>query len=174
MFHHNEFAALTGTSTDVFNIQTSENWSQAWTFGTNDTTGARNIYFEDNTWTNILETAIDSDVGARVVIRHNTFIDSSLVFHGGAPADSSPGGGNHFEIYNNNSVRVSNAFAINKWIWVRGGSGVIANNVMARADSPDGFTARRAPTTSPPEAVTRLGVPVATPEPTSSRAVTMC
>src|SRR5262249_53053212 len=34
--------------------------------------------------------------------------------------------------------RVTNQYPINKWIWARGGSGVIANNVFARADSPDG------------------------------------
>jgi hypothetical protein len=33
---------------------------------------------------------------------------------------------------------VSNAIPVNKWIWVRGSTGVIANNSMARADSPDG------------------------------------
>jgi len=141
LFHHNTFFALSATSSDIFNIQTSENWSQAPSLGAADTTGERNIYFEDNTWTNVLETAIDSDIGTRLVIRSNTFTDSSLVFHSGQPNDTSPNGGHrHFEIYNNNFVRVSNSVAINKWIWVRGGSGVIANNVFARADSPDGFS----------------------------------
>jgi hypothetical protein len=42
------------------------------------------------------------------------------------------------EIYNNTFRRVSNNVALNKWIWMRGSSGVIANNVFPRADSPDG------------------------------------
>lgn len=65
--------------------------------------------------------------------------DAGITFHGGQPTDSSPNGGTrHFEIYNNNFKRVSNAIPINKWIWVRGSSGIIANNVMDRAESPDG------------------------------------
>ncbi|MGD1003141.1 MAG: hypothetical protein ABR884_01010 [Minisyncoccia bacterium] len=40
-------------------IRTFEAWSQPATFGTADTTGERNTYFEDNTFTNILETAPD-------------------------------------------------------------------------------------------------------------------
>ena len=139
LLHHNDFTASSGTNADVFNILTSENWSQAPTFGNADTTGERNIYFEDNTFTNILETAPDGDVGGRFVIRYNTYVDSSIVFHGGAPNDSSPGGGTRqFEVYNNTFDRVSNSVPINKWIWVRGSSGVIANNSMERADSPDG------------------------------------
>ena len=139
ILHHNDFKAVSPTSADVFSITTSENWSQAPTFGTGDTTGERNIYFEDNTFTNILETAPDGDTGSRLVIRHNVFVDSSIVFHGGTPNDSSPGGGTRqFEVYSNTFDRVSNSVAVNKWIWVRGSSGVIANNSMERADSPDG------------------------------------
>jgi len=81
----------------------------------------------------------DADEGTRIVIRNNTFIDSSIVFHGGAPNDSSPNGGTRqFEVYSNTFDRVSNTIPVNKWIWVRGSSGVIANNNMDRADSPDG------------------------------------
>ena len=50
------------------------------------------------------------------------------------------GGTRQFEIYNNVFDRVSNSVAINKWIWVRGSSGVIANNSFDRAESPDGQT----------------------------------
>jgi hypothetical protein len=139
LLHHNEFTAVNWTNGDVFTIQTGEDWSQAPTFGTNDTTGERNIYFEDNTFTNIVETAPDGDVGSRIVIRNNTYIDSSIVFHGGAPNDSSPNGGTRqFEVYSNTFRRVSNSIPLNKWIWARGSSGVIANNTIPRADSPDG------------------------------------
>jgi len=141
LLHHNQFIAINSTTQDVFNIATGENWSQPPTFGSDDVTGERNIYFEDNTFTNISETAPDADVGSRVVIRHNTYVDSSIVIHGGYPTDSSPNGGTRqFEIYNNIFDRVSNAIPMNKWIWVRGSSGVIANNAMERADSPDGFS----------------------------------
>jgi hypothetical protein len=141
LLHHNEFTAVNWTNADVFNTQTSENWSQGPTFGANDTTGERNIYFEDNTFTNIVETMPDGDAGSRIVIRHNIYVDSSIVFHGGAPNDSSPNGGTRqLEVYNNTFHRVSNSIPLNKWIWVRGSSGVIANNTIERADSPDGQT----------------------------------
>ena len=138
LIHHNQFIALTPTTEDVFTIQTSENWSQAQTLGTSDTTGERNIYFEDNLFNGVSETMPDGDVGARLVIRSNIYTDSSIVFHGGAPSDSSPNGGiRQFEVYSNTFVRASNSIALNKWIWVRGGTGVIANNNFARAESPD-------------------------------------
>jgi hypothetical protein len=141
LLHHNDFTAFSGTAADVFNIITAEDWSQAPTLGNADSTGERNIYFEDNVFTNILETGPDGDAGGRFVIRYNTYVDSSIVFHGGSPTDSSPRGGTRqFEVYNNTFDRVSNAFAINKWIWVRGSSGVIANNNMEPAESPDGFS----------------------------------
>jgi hypothetical protein len=141
VFHHNDVMATSFTSADVFIVHTGEDWSQQPTFGTDDTTGERNTYFEDNTYTNLTEVSLDGDVGARVVVRNNTYVDSSIVFHGGAPSDSSPNGGvRQFEVYGNTFKRVSNAGAINKWIWVRGGTGVIANNLMAKADSPDGYS----------------------------------
>jgi chitodextrinase len=140
LLHHNDFTASNPTNADVFNIRTGEDWSQPPTFGIADTTGERNIYFEDNVFTNILETAPDGDVGGRFVIRHNTYRDSSIVFHSSAPVDSgdNSGGTRQFEIYNNVFERVSDSAAINKWIWARGGSGVIANNTMDQAESPDG------------------------------------
>jgi hypothetical protein len=139
LFHHNEVTAVNWTTADNFIIHTSEDWSQAPTFGADDTNGERNTYFEANTYTNMSEISLDGDVGSRVVIRYNTYVDSSITFHGGAPSDSSPNGGvRHFEVYGNTFKRVSNSVPINKWIWVRGGTGVIANNAIARADSPDG------------------------------------
>jgi hypothetical protein len=141
LVHHNEFVAINWTGSDVFNIPTGEDWSQPPTFGADDTTGERNIYLEDNTFTNIVETSPDADGGSRVVIRGNTYNDSSIVIHGGYPTDSSGNGGTRqFEVYNNTFRRVANNTSVNKWVWVRGSTGVIANNVMDRADSPDGST----------------------------------
>ena len=141
LLHHNDFIypSSNGTNADVFGITVGENWSQAPTFGNADSNGERNIYFEDNVFTNILETAPDGDVGSRLVIRYNIYKDSSIVFHGGKPSDSSDNGGTRqFEVYNNSFRRTINAGAINKWIWVRGSSGVIANNSMDRTVSVPG------------------------------------
>lgn len=142
LLHHNDFTSSSPTNADIFNIVTGEDWSQAPTYGNTDTTGERNIYFEDNTFTNILETSPDGDQGGRYVFRYNTYVDSSIVFHSSAPVDSgnNSGGTRQFEIYNNTFDRVSNSAGLNKWIWARGGSGIIANNSMERADSPDGFS----------------------------------
>jgi hypothetical protein len=136
LLHHNEFFTPPSSSggPDALPIHPNEDWSQATTFGMADTQGPqggeRNIYFEDNTFTNILETAPDGDQGARLVIRYNTYVDSSIVFHSGSPNDTSIHGTRQFEVYNNTFRRVTCNDNLNKWIWVRGGSGVIANNQM--------------------------------------------
>lgn len=126
---------------DVFALHPNEDWSQPTTFGAADTQGPfggeRNIYFENNTFTNILETAPDGDQGARIVIRYNTYTDSSIVFHSGAPNDTSTDGTREFEIYNNAFHRVTSSDDMNKWVWVRGGSGVIANNTFDSINTQD-------------------------------------
>lgn len=143
--HSSDFVASGGSSADTIRVQlgaATDEWQQPVTLGSMDSTGERNIYFEDNTWTGFLEISWDCDNGGRVVARHNTFTDSSITAHGGGSGtsgnDTSTVGCRHMEIYDNTFVRVSNAYAINKWVWMRGASGVIANNVIPRADSPDG------------------------------------
>jgi hypothetical protein len=137
LLHHNDFFTPPSSAggPDVMMIHPNEDWSQPTTFGTADTQGPngggeRNIYFEDNTFTNVLETAPDGDQGARIVIRHNAYIDSSIVFHSGSPNDTSMDGTRQFEVYNNTFQRVVCNNNVNKWLWARGGSGVIANNTM--------------------------------------------
>ena len=143
LLHHNDFFMNPSSSggPDVFGIHPNEDWSQPTTFGTADTQGPlggeRNIYFEDNTFTNVLETAPDGDQGARLVIRHNTYTDSSIVFHSGQPNDTSTNGTRQFEVYNNTFHRVTSNDNVNKWVWVRGGSGVIANNSFDVVNTPD-------------------------------------
>lgn len=147
LFSSNTISASTPTNADVFQINLGSTagpaeWLTATSLGTEDTDGTKNGYYEDNTYSGILETAIDTDEGSRAVFRHNTLTDSSLVAHAGGSGtsenDTSIVGHRHLEVYNNTFNRVSNAQPVNKWIWLRGGSGVIANNVMAEASSPDG------------------------------------
>lgn len=138
LLYDNDFILSPSIGGNFFFIHAGEDWSQPHTIGTADTTGERNIYFEDNTFTGFQDGAPDGDEGGRIVIRYNTLFDSSLVVHSGQPADTSEDGHRHVEIYNNTFDRVSNTVNFNKWIWIRGGTGVIANNVMERADSPDG------------------------------------
>jgi len=124
-----------------------DSWEAPHTMGDADVNGLTNNYIEDCTFTNFLEVAGDIDGGARNVYRYCTFTDSSLVVHGGGSAhtaaegggnDTSAYGGRHLEVYGCSFNRVSNTNAINKWVWMRGATGVFANNIVMNADSPDG------------------------------------
>jgi hypothetical protein len=101
------------------------NWTAAPFYGANDTTGTANIYFEENQVINVQE-ALDIDDNCRGVIRYNTFRDATAGTHG---ADTSPYGVRHFEIYNNTFTFAGNSL-LNQWVFIRGGSGIIADNVM--------------------------------------------
>lgn len=118
-------------------------WSTAPTMGAADIAGLNNIYIENNTFTNVGQTP-DCDDGARVVIRHNTYNDSTQICHG---ADTSAAGARHTEIYDNtfhfhssgtwtlhdingNPVSGTYPLNINRWSDIRGGTGVITGNTM--------------------------------------------
>ncbi len=100
-------------------------WTTPPTYGASDTTGTSNIYVEDNQIINVQE-AIDIDDNCRAVVRYNRFQDAISGTHG---ADTSPYGVRHFEIYNNTFVRAGNIL-VNQWVLIRGGAGVIADNVF--------------------------------------------
>jgi hypothetical protein len=146
LFHHNYIDAADAGGLggpDILPLNTiggddPEDWTDAPTFGADDTTGERNIYIEANTFNNIIESAPDGNSGVRLVIRYNLHQDSAISLHGGSPSDSgSNGGTRHFEIYNNTFSRLSNTNPLDKWIWIRGGTGVIANNSIDVGQSPD-------------------------------------
>jgi hypothetical protein len=101
-------------------------WNKPDTLGTRDSTGAYNLYLEDNTWKNCTNQGVDFDDASRSVFRYNTLVGSSWNSHGFA---TSAVGNRHFEIYNNNfgeDERVNQ----NWQIWIRGGTGVIFDNVI--------------------------------------------
>jgi hypothetical protein len=139
VFYGNDVFAATPTGADVFQTlgpDAHDEWTYADTLGTNDTNGDINLYIEDNAFTNVTETAPDGDNGSRLVIRYNTYTDSSIVFHSTSPNDSGDyGGTRHFEIYNNTFVRDDPDTPMNKWVWVRGASGVIRDNVWDEVSS---------------------------------------
>jgi hypothetical protein len=110
----------------------SYSWSTPSTMGTADTTGVSNVYVEDSTFTLVLHEAIDWDDNCRIVIRHNTFDNSSITSHG---ADTSAIGSRHVEIYNNififtdhNDCDGSQTANLAYFIFMRGATGVIADN----------------------------------------------
>lgn len=113
-------------------------WDLADTIGTGDITGEVNLYFEDNFVTNITQQTVDCDEECRLVFRHNTMKDSAVVVHGGDT--SCGGGGRQWEFYDNTFIRVDNGFPINRWFYLRGATGVIMDNVIPEAGSPDGMT----------------------------------
>jgi hypothetical protein len=112
--------------------QVYTSWTTRSTMGTADTTGESNVYIENNTFTLALHEAIDWDDNCRVVIRHNTFDNSSITSHG---PDTSNFGARHVEIYDNTFIFTnygdcdgSKTANLAYFIFMRGGTGVIADN----------------------------------------------
>jgi hypothetical protein len=107
-------------------------WTTPSTMGTADGTGESNVYVEDSTFTLSLHEAIDWDDNCRLVIRHNTFDNSSITSHG---ADTSSVGARHVEIYDNTFIFTnlgdcdgSQTANLAYFIFMRGATGVITDN----------------------------------------------
>lgn len=140
VFYNFEVVSDAGTGSDVFQVlgpNAHDEWDHDDTFGDEDTDGEINFYMEDGSFLNVRETAPDCDNGARTVIRHVTYTDSSVVGHGTNPNDSGDFGGcRQLEVYDNVFDRVPLApgnpaeQGMNKWVWMRGGSGVFMDNTM--------------------------------------------
>ena len=100
------------------------------TMGTLDTTGTKNCYVEDSTFTDVgVGYSLDVSDSARVVIRHCTFTNSYIGSHG---QESSPYGMRHGEVYDctfvvnsSDNSRTQGAVAI------RGGTWVLFDNTWA-------------------------------------------
>lgn len=121
------------------NDNTDSSWSTPDTMGMRDTTGENNVYVENNLFRQIYLQALDVDSNSRVVIRYNTFDNSAIASHG---ADTSQDGTRHWEIYNNTFTFTNfgdcsgaQTLALNYFFYIRGGSGVIADNIMADLNS---------------------------------------
>jgi len=109
-------------------------WTSAPTVGTNDADGTANTYLEDNTYTRTIAQSFDCDDNGRVVFRYNTMNDAAGVIHG---EDTSVSGCRQYEVYNNAFHRMSNNYPIDRWLYVRGATGVFTDNYLDEADSPD-------------------------------------
>jgi hypothetical protein len=103
------------------------------TMGTMDRDGESNLYLEDSTFSKVLQSAIDIDDNCRMVVRRNTFDNSAFGTHG---ADTSWIGVRHFEIYDNvfqftndGNCTVTSTVNIPYFFYLRGGTGVITDNV---------------------------------------------
>jgi hypothetical protein len=115
----------------------TSSWTTPATWGAADTTGQGNMYVETNDFHAFLDTA-DFDDSARGVWRYNLMDNSGVSTHG---PDSSLVGMRYFEFYNNigvfNGYGDGTTFALDWWIYWRGGTGVVFNNTLAAISSQD-------------------------------------
>ena len=113
-------------------------WSTDSTMGAADTNGATNFYIEDCDFHAILN-ATDFDSNTRLVFRHNILDNAGLGSHG---ADTGPIGLRHVEIYDNELIfdnfgdnDGSVTLPLPWFFWMRGGTGVITDNVLPTVSS---------------------------------------
>ena len=113
-------------------------WGAGSTLGALDTDGEHNIYFEDNTIIEHNTETIDFDGSSRVVVRYNTFNQSGLTSHG---TDTSTWGNRQWEVYNNTfkytggDCDFKTYAPMDYFIYIRGGTGIIADNVIGDINS---------------------------------------
>lgn len=116
---------------------TTSSWTSASTMGSNDTGGTGNFYVEDCDFHAYLN-ACDFDDNMRAVWRNNLMNNAAFGTHG---ADTSDYGVRHYEIYDNtfifNGYNDGNTFNLNWFFYLRGGTGVITDNVIPAISSTD-------------------------------------
>lgn len=108
----------------------TNSWTTASTMGTADTTGKSNFYIENVYFAGCLSEAHDFSENSRAVVRYSIFDNSGGTTHG---ADTGNWGQRHFETYNNLFIATemgASSPALAYWLFVRGGTGVITDNVM--------------------------------------------
>jgi hypothetical protein len=127
-----------GGSLNIKSVTLYSSWSTPSTMGTADTDGTHNVYFEDNYLLAFWQAGLTPDSGARLVARHNTFLDSTMGWHG---ADTEQLGSRHWEIYDNEFVQSvmpsGRSFNLNWFVQSRGGTGVITDNIIPNIISQD-------------------------------------
>ena len=131
----NEFYSNRGDDQGIVFVNgDDDSWTTPSTMGAGDVTGESNVYVEDNLFREIPLQALDPDGNSRVVIRHNLFDNSGMASHG---ADTSPDGTRHWEVYDNTFTFTnfgdcdgSQTLNLNYFFYIRGGTGVIADNVI--------------------------------------------
>ena len=130
----NTFAAGGADANAIAILGPDSSWSTPHTMGTADVTGEANLYIEDNLFERFAAQALDPDSNSRVVIRNNTFDHAAMASHG---ADTSEDGTRHWELYDNTFLFVDHGDCDGSMtanlpylFYIRGGTGVIADNVI--------------------------------------------
>lgn len=105
----------------------TSSWNTPDSFGTQDTTGLANTYVENCSFANGSSSACNCEDNARVVWRNNTMQDALFASHG---QDTGASGVRQMEVYNNTFTLGPNAGAMNAWVSLNGGTGIVFNNSM--------------------------------------------
>jgi hypothetical protein len=118
-----------------------ETWREPSSLGSaGDPEGTKNTYLEDCTFKDAYLQALDLDDNSRTVVRHCTFDNSAVTSHG---ACTSPYGMRQFELYDNTFIFTLGGncepnpypLNLNYWFYVRGGTGIVADNIMPAINS---------------------------------------
>lgn len=119
------------------NSNLADSWSSPSTMGMTDTNGMSNFYIEDcdfHAWLN----ATDFGDNSKGVLRRCLLNNTGLGTHG---ADTGEIGVRHYEFYDNefvfNGYSDGTTFPLNQWFYLRGGTGVIADNITPEIHSQD-------------------------------------
>lgn len=134
-------APFAGPDLESIYLKDATNNTHAWTepdyMGTADTNGEHNVYIEDCDFHAIMYGPSIDDNG-RMVIRYSMFDNTGVGTHG---ADTSDYGQRYFEFYNNVGVfegySDATTFNLQTWLWLRGGTAVVYNNVLPAIVSQD-------------------------------------
>lgn len=132
VIYDNTFTATGGKTINGISLVGTDDstWLNASTMGTADTDGEHNTYIEHNTFNFGWNASINPDDDCRVVIRNNTFYMTTISPHA---ADTSKWGVRHMEVYDNEFQYYGPddpTTALNYWLYIRGGTGVIYRNIM--------------------------------------------
>ena len=127
-----------GAGSGSFVMKSPKPWLAASTWGTQDTNGDQNVYFEDMNFNYIYNQALDCDDNCRFVVRHSNILDSQFLHHGTTSLE----GGRQSEFYNNNFEYQSASFGdtyhdvnLNRYIWFRAGTAYIHDNAVQSISS---------------------------------------
>jgi hypothetical protein len=121
-----------------FKYGNNATWTTPSTMGMTDVNGMANTYVEDCVFTGMYLGCLDFDDDSRTVVRHCTMDNSAIYSHG---QDTSADGARHWEVYDNTFIYTASGsppgfptvtFPLNlqDWFTVRGGTGIIADNVF--------------------------------------------
>jgi hypothetical protein len=107
------------------------NWDTPSTMGTLDTTGTKNVYIEDSSFIYVGQSPDIGDSG-RAVFRHVLFQD---VAGGETHGTSGANTGRQWEIYDSQFKFTNPNHAVQRWIWLRGGTLLMTGNQIDKVDS---------------------------------------